>query len=286
MKKISVIIPCFNQGPYLDETLQSVLNQTYPNWECIIINDGSTDNTEVIAKEWINQDQRFVYVYKVNGGLSSARNSGLNVATGHYIQLLDADDLIKPTKFELQLQDLQKAQISISNYFSFIDGNKEQPAKHRYLSPFLSEIDFKKEVILDWEYRKSIPCHAVLFEKQLIDTHRLRFDEDLPNHEDWVFWVKLFYYSKGIKNRKEVLALYRIRTNAMSVDFKLMKSGFLKAAKNLEAFFKVEKQQELLRLTREKHKEVYNKNRTSIQEKIKSKIYSKLAYFYKYVKTN
>ena len=71
---ISVIIPAYNAEQFLDETLESVLSQTYENWECIIVNDGSTDNTEEIAKKWCEKDSRFRLTNKENGGLSSARN--------------------------------------------------------------------------------------------------------------------------------------------------------------------------------------------------------------------
>ncbi|NNC50939.1 MAG: glycosyltransferase [Flaviramulus sp.] len=283
--KVSVIIPCFNQAQYIEETLASVLNQTYPNWECIIVNDGSTDNSKDIAKKWCDKDERFQYFFKENGGLSSARNFGLRKANGKYIQFLDSDDLIKREKFSEQVKDLQESEISISNYFSFIDGTNDT-APHRYLSPFLSEENYKKEVILDWEYRKSIPCHCVMFESRLIFENNLSFNENLPNHEDWVFWVQLFYYSKSIKNNKNEFALYRIHNHSMSVDFKLMKQGFLKASKILEVFFKSENNIEFVKLSKEKYKEIYHKNRESFINQIKSKIYSKLAYCYRYVRKN
>ena len=91
---ISVIVPCYNQAQYLDECLQSVLDQTYQNWECIIVNDGSPDNTEEIALQWTAKDPRFTYLKKENGGLSSARNAGIEVAQGEWIQFLDCDDKI------------------------------------------------------------------------------------------------------------------------------------------------------------------------------------------------
>lgn len=281
---ISVIIPCYNQGQYLDDTLQSVLKQTYSHWECIIVNDGSTDNTEEIANSWCILDNRFKYVYKENGGLSSARNAGLQHTSGNYIQFLDADDLIADTKFEAQLKDLKDAQISISNYFSFIDGDINQAAKHRYLSPFFSEKNFKKDIILDWEYKRSIPCHAVLFQRSLITENNIVFNEQLPNHEDWVFWVQLFYVSKNIKNNQNVLAFYRIRKIAMSANYEMMRYGFLKAANILKVYFKNQNNSELVKAVSVKYHEVYNKNRVPLFKKIKSKLYSNLARIYKYVK--
>lgn len=281
-QKISVIIPCYNQALFLEQTLQSVLDQTYIDWECIIVNDGSQDNTEEVVSQWLQKDTRFKYVFKKNGGLSSARNIGLANATGDYIQLLDADDLLKPEKFEYQLQDLQIHDISISDYFPFLENDIRKRVPNRYLSPFLSELEFKKEIILDWEYRKSIPCHSVLFKKILIDKHRLNFDESLLNHEDWVFWTKLFYYSESIKNNENVLALYRIHNKAMSVDFKIMKLGFLKAALILMHFFKTEKNREFQKLSKIKYKEIQKKGSKSIYKRIKDK----LARIYHYATKN
>ena len=283
--KVSVVIPCFNQAQYLEETLVSVFKQTHTNWECIIVDDGSTDNSKDIAIKWCEKDERFLYVYKENGGLSSARNIGLKKANGKYIQFLDSDDLITSEKFSEQLKDLQESEISISNYFSFIGGTKDA-ATHRYLSPFLSVENYKKEIILDWEYRKSIPCHSVLFERRLIVENSLSFNENLPNHEDWVFWVQLFYFSNSIKNNKNEFAWYRIHNRSMSVDFKLMKQGFLKAAKILQAFFKNENNEMLYRVSKEKYKEIYEKNRLPFLKQAKSKIYSKLAFCYRYVRKN
>ena len=86
---VTVIVPCYNQGEYLNDALLSILNQTYSKWECIIINDGSRDNTSEIANFWCKQDHRFKYLKKDNGGLSSARNAGLKISIGKYIQFLD-----------------------------------------------------------------------------------------------------------------------------------------------------------------------------------------------------
>lgn len=235
--KVSIIVPCYNQAQYLDESLQSVLEQTYTNWECIIINDGSEDNTELIAKKWVEKDNRFLYIYQKNKGLSSARNTGLKIAKGDYIQFLDSDDLIKPNKLELQILDLVESDISISDYIPFEDGT-DNILKSRYLTPFLSITDFKKDIILNWETLKSIPCHTVLFKKDLLIENKIYFEPSLPNHEDWVFWVKIFYFSEKIKNNHNILALYRIRSISMCTDIYKMDLGFLKASVILENFFK------------------------------------------------
>ena len=100
---VSIIIPCFNYGWLVSETLESVLAQTYQDWECLIIDDGSTDNSQEVAEKYVQRDTRFQYHYQVNQGMSAARNRGLSVARGKYIQFLDADDLLAPKKLTVQV---------------------------------------------------------------------------------------------------------------------------------------------------------------------------------------
>lgn len=122
MNLISIIVPCYNQAHFLDACLQSVMEQSYENWECIIVNDGSPDNTAEIAKIWTEKDIRFKYIYKENGGLSSARNVGITAAKGEFIQLLDSDDLLEKNKLQIQIDAFlndSEIDISISGYRYF-----------------------------------------------------------------------------------------------------------------------------------------------------------------------
>lgn len=110
---ISVVIPAYNAEQFLDETLESVLSQTYENWECIIVNDGSTDNTESIAKKWCEKDARFRYFYKENSGASDTRNFGIKEARGEYIAFLDADDLYMPNFLEVCIENLVEKDVDL-----------------------------------------------------------------------------------------------------------------------------------------------------------------------------
>lgn len=284
--KVSVIIPCFNQAQFLEETLQSVINQTFTNWECLIIDDGSTDTSKIIAENYCNLDPRFQYVFQTNAGLSSARNTGLKLARGTYIQLLDGDDWLHPQKFELQIQDLKEASISIADYFSFLDGTPNTAAPNRYLTPFVSEKSYVNQIILDWEYRLSIPCHSVLFERNLQCQNAIFFDENLPNHEDWVFWVQLFYQAKKIKNNSKVLAYYRIRQESMSSNYTVMRQGFLQSADILLRYFEARKDPSYRKVVKLKKREILNKNKNTIFKKLKARIKAKILHFYEYVKNN
>ena len=94
MAKVSIIVPIYNVEPYLAKCIDSILEQTYKDFECILVNDGSTDNCGEICEQYANKDDKIKVVYKENGGLSSARNAGLDLATGEYVCFIDSDDYI------------------------------------------------------------------------------------------------------------------------------------------------------------------------------------------------
>ena len=100
---VSIVIPCYNYGKFLSEALDSIIAQTYQNWECIIVNDGSTDNSEEVSLNYTSRDKRFKYIYQANQGHSVARNKALQNVTGKYIQFLDADDLLQSEKLKFQV---------------------------------------------------------------------------------------------------------------------------------------------------------------------------------------
>jgi glycosyltransferase involved in cell wall biosynthesis len=101
-------VPCYNYGHYLANTLESLLAQSWQFWECIIVDDGSNDNTMQVATSFANQDVRFHYIHQRNQGLSAARNTGIRTCKGSYIQFLDADDMLEAKKMELQLSYLEQ----------------------------------------------------------------------------------------------------------------------------------------------------------------------------------
>lgn len=204
---ISVIVPCYNQAQYLDECLQSVLDQTYQDWECIIVNDGSPDNTEEVAKAWTEKDSRFIYLYKENGGLSSARNAGIEMAKGEWIQFLDCDDKIDKEKFEASKYFFFNNDIIISDYQLF--------SKEGYL---LSYCDFKNEdlhfenILINWDINFTIPIHCALFKKKNIPN----FDTSVTAKEDWLFWLNLFEKKINYVILKRKLAFYRMHSDSMT----------------------------------------------------------------------
>ena len=114
--KISIIIPMYNVEKYLRRCLDSVLNQTFTDWQAICVDDGSPDKSGDIAEEYAKQDERFVVVHKENGGLSDARNAGFSYADGEYIMYLDSDDFIHPQTMEIAYNAIEKNKSDIASF--------------------------------------------------------------------------------------------------------------------------------------------------------------------------
>ena len=221
---ITVIIPCYNQGAFLSEAMDSVLAQTYENWECIIINDGSTDNTPTVANKYTTDDQRFKYICKENGGLSSARNTGLAIATGEYIQFLDADDFIHKDKFRAFvdiLQDDPTCQLVICNF------NIYQTKSGEFLAPYcdLSVPITLETIICNWDITFTIPIHCGIIKKDLIGS----FNEDLKAKEDWIMWINIFKQIGTYYFMNESQAFYRGHESNMSSESLHMEKNTISA---------------------------------------------------------
>ncbi|MBS9768166.1 MAG: glycosyltransferase family 2 protein [Flavobacteriaceae bacterium] len=200
---ISIIVPCYNQAQYLDECLQSVLEQTYTNWECIIINDGSPDNTEEVAKKWSEKDNRFKYFYKENGGLSSARNAGIKIAQGEWILPFDADDRIGNRYLEFAEKEFDKKNTIIYCKAKFF-GNKNGIWN-------LPDFNFNNFLL-----GNQIFCSA-FFRKELWQKCG-GYDENMRDGlEDWEFWIHILSMEKNPKVYKMdyVGFYYRVKKNSM-----------------------------------------------------------------------
>lgn len=228
---VSIIVPCYNQAQYLDEALQSVLVQTHINWECIIVNDGSTDHTEEVVKRWVSKDSRFVCLKKENRGLSSARNAGLEAAKGDYIQFLDSDDYIVKTKLELSLEGLQDETdtIVISNFNMFTENIND--LQNPFCNLKAENFNFKS-LLFGWDYEFNIPIHCGFFRKKIFDD--FRFPEDLKAKEDWIFWLVSFQVEPNVIFIDKSLAYYRIHKTSMTKDFKLMEASSLMVISHLK----------------------------------------------------
>lgn len=207
---ISIIVPCYKQAHYLSEALQSVTEQSYSNWECVIVNDGSPDETELVAKQWIEKDSRFKYLYKENGGLSSARNAGIKNAKGEFILPLDADDVLHRdflNKIVPVLENNKKLAI-VSCYTKFFT-NKITNVVHE-LKPSgtnYRDLMFENKLIATSLYRKK--CWEELG----------GYDESMrKGFEDWEFWLNVTKRGWEFQFVEEFLFNYRKAKKSMLVD--------------------------------------------------------------------
>lgn len=151
---VSIITPCYNQAQYLPEALDSVLRQTYPYWECIIVNDGSKDNTEEVALGYCAKDKRFRYFHKGNSGVCDTRNFAVMHSKGRYLIPLDADDKIGSGYFENAVRVMEerpdvKIVYSKGEYFGELSGpidNKPYSFKTMLVeNPFFNSVVFRRE---------------------------------------------------------------------------------------------------------------------------------------------
>jgi glycosyltransferase involved in cell wall biosynthesis len=200
--KISIIVPCYNYGRFLAESLESVRRQSLRDWECIVVDDGSTDDTETVARSYVSNDGRFAYLRQKNRGLSAARNAGLREARGEYAQLLDADDLLESEKLKEHAAFLDQHEGYALVYgpmrFFRVRGGSKVLARGRNGV----DIDWMKmwtntddQMLASLIEGNQFPVSAAVFRRAIVDEIGY-FDEALRSHEDWEFWLRWAFAGK------------------------------------------------------------------------------------------
>lgn len=244
MKKISVIVPVYNIEKYLNDCIDSLINQTYKNIEILLIDDGSKDNSGNICDEYAQKDSRIKVIHQENGGLSKARNTGLDNASGEYIMFCDSDDLFTPIACEVLLNEIESknADYVIANYQNC---DEDGTLWH---NPVFDKEKFKnfRLSIKDYIHSFYIMNSGVwnkIFRKSFIDKLNLRFIEKLPA-EDAMFTTYCFIKAKSVYYINDIVYLYRqregdsISTNANVKYF----DGINKAYRHIYLNFKENKE--------------------------------------------
>ena len=220
---ISVIIPAYNVEKYIQDAIKSVISQTYSNIEIIVVDDGSTDGTKNVIDPFLKNNQ-IVYLYQNNKGLSGARNSGIKIAKGEYIALLDADDLYLPSKIEKQVlfaEHNPDYDFFYCDVDFFIDGKPDKILKSHYIH--CTEDIFKHLLRANF-----INPSTLFFKKQTFDKFGV-FDESFERAEDLEYYLRVLLNGARFCFINETLFISRIRQSGnFQSNQVLMQSSILK----------------------------------------------------------
>lgn len=199
---VSIIIPVFNQEKYISETLDCLISQKYQNWECIIVNDGSTDHTESICMGYAQIDQRFKYYYKKNSGVSNSRNYGASKSIGEYLLFLDSDDIITIDYLENAVSRFMSDSTLNLVYCEavFFDGYSGRIE----LKPF----EYKTLLL------ENVFFNAVIIKKKEFDLTYGFSDKMKKGWEDWEFFIRFLNDNSVVYKIPKVCFFYRILPNS------------------------------------------------------------------------
>lgn len=226
---ISIIIPIYNAEQYLKDCLDSIINQSLKNYEVIMIDDGSKDNSKLIAKEYVELYNRVRYIYQENKGVSEARNRGIAEARGKYITFVDADDWIEPDMYEIMCNQLESnnSEMVMCNFIKeYEDKSKNEVEELPFegIKGFDDNDSIISNLIKNMIGTKSLNSKSIMasvwrmvFKRDFIEVNNIRFDKNIIIGEDMIFCIGYLKKCKSIIVLDKVLYHYRIlQSSAMS----------------------------------------------------------------------
>lgn len=205
-EKVSIIVPMYNAEKFIGKTIESVLAQTYQNWEMLIMNDVSTDNSLAIVSVYAKKDERIKIVNtEKNVGVVKGRNFLIDLASGKYIAFLDADDYWHNEKLEKQIKFMKEKNASIScTEYTRVKENEEK----------INDVIIKEEISYnDMLKNNYLGCLTVIYDAEKIGK---RYFKELEKNEDYVLWLEIVKDVNTIYGLKENLAYYRVLDNSRS----------------------------------------------------------------------
>lgn len=220
-------MPAYNVSQFIGEAIDSIIAQTFTDWELIIVDDGSTDKTSEIIHEYLAIDNRIYYYYQDNGKQGKARNLAITKSKGEYLAFLDADDLWINNKLEIQLEQIQlkKADLVFSNAFVIKDSEKID--FNKVIHCYQGFLDFKEGFDCMIE-RNRIPILTVLVKKsKVIEVGIFSEKLEIQNVEDSHLWLKLLINKAVLYGSNEILAIYRVHKNSVTTNEKFALSRYI-----------------------------------------------------------
>ena len=236
--KFSIILPVYNVEHYLRECLESVLQQSFADWEAICVNDGSTDNSAAILEEYGHKDGRFKIVNQPNGGLSAARNTGLKAATGEYVLFLDSDDWLESNALERISESLTDEDILCFSGRRFFEKESQyHDADQLQPGSYATGMDYYNENALSVRDFAFVCVVLRAYKREFLLSHELWFKEGIF-HEDNLFTPLACYYAGKVKVINNCLYDYRVRANSITTTGNVKRlRDLLGTANTLSEFF-------------------------------------------------
>ena len=223
---ISVVIPIYNTASYLRQCIESILKQTYKDFEILLVDDGSTDNSKDICLEYQNKYENIRYLYKENSGVSATRNYGIDNAKGRWIFFLDSDDfLLSDNVFEILIDVVNEDETNIPVFnFRYIYDDKEKDGSKFDLSS-INDKEIIMNIVLGRQsnsfYGQMFRASwGKMFDKELLDKHNIRFDERMYIGEDAIFLLDYFKVNNNLKFIDEPLYGYRYHNSSACRKYK------------------------------------------------------------------
>ncbi|OUQ05201.1 glycosyl transferase [Erysipelatoclostridium sp. An15] len=203
---VSIIMPAYNAEKYIGESIESVLNQTYQNWELMIVNDCSIDNTANIIKNYADKDSRIKYFHqKTNSGAALARNKGIELANGKYIAFLDSDDLWKSDKLQIQISYMSLNNCDFTcTYYDKINETGES----------LNKIIKYEKLANYYELLKNCPGNSTV----IYDASKLGkiYAKNIKRRNDYILWLDVIKKSNNLQCIDQVLGSHRVVAGSIS----------------------------------------------------------------------
>jgi len=225
---ISVIVPVYKVEKYLCKCIDSIINQTYENLEIILVDDGSPDDCPRICDEYAKKDKRIKVIHKENGGVSSARNRGIEVATGDYIAFVDSDDWIESDMYECLYNKMVSEKAECAKGLYCINDDREKQEKFfQYIytdeeikDKFLYDLMFAPCIIDSKAQKNDVLLVCYLIKKDIIKNNNIYFKTNMKTAEDYIFLIEVLLKAKKLVVVDKILYHYRIRDDSTMSTYK------------------------------------------------------------------
>lgn len=210
--EISIIVPVYNVEKYLSECINSILAQSFPDYELILIDDGSKDNSGRLCDDYARRDARIKVVHKENAGVSEARNSGLDIAVGEYVTFIDSDDCVNPDYLDYLISEIRKQKVDMVLSGIVMEYFTEERGSIRYTITESQKLTvralFEK---LELDYPQICICGpwCKLYKNSIIQRNGIRFDKNLSNGEDTCFNLDYFKKIETVFFSRQIFYHYR-----------------------------------------------------------------------------